>query len=319
MYGRSNYSNNAHCEWIFYTNSSTAGLDLGVYFYRHYLDEAIYGGSGDYIEVYSCNTTDCSERTEKRELRGTMTSGVIVRPNTGARAIMVRFITDGHGTARGFDAFFTTYAMYYRRRGGAERPSGPAPIELAALAGGGARLQALIQDATSDAEVMTIDGEAGSTLSIQDALVVIPPGAFVGPATVSASFSEFSEGTSRRSGGSRSSMMKFKVDSPAVSSSSPVEITMNIPAGKAALPVGSGNKLYLSWLNKVTNEWTSVCGESSLDTVTGDFTTKMPTAVLNDPAFNPSSGCAIDLIGPCDGSGGELTVFELPKVSSGCA
>jgi len=65
----------------------------------------------------------------------------------------------------------------------------------------------------------------------------------------------------------------------------------------------------------VTNEWTSVCGESGLDTVTGDFTTKMPPTVLNDPAFNPSSGCAIDLVGPCDGSGGMFTVFELPKSS----
>ena len=292
-----NYPDNANCEWIFNAAYSSAMVTFNG------IDTE---SCCDFIRVYSCSAADCSNKTLQTTLKGQINNTVVYGTTN---VMMVKFTTDGSVTRGGFSATFGTTG--WRRNSDMEEGG---PIEFAALAGG----QLLAQAAASDSEVMTIDGEAGATLSIQDALVVIPAGAFVGPATVTASFSEYSEGTSRRAGGSRSSIMKFKVDSAVVSSlSSPVEITMNIPAGKAALPMGSGNKLYLSWLNKVTNEWTSVCGESSLDSVSGDFTTKMPPAVLNDPAFNPSSGCAIDLIGPCDGSGGEFTVFELPK--SSCA
>ena len=81
--------------------------------------------------------------------------------------------------------------------------------------------------------------------------------------------------------------------------------------------MGEGNFLFQHWLDKQANEWIIICSESKYDIATGALQTMVPATVFNDPAFNPSSGCAIDLIGPCDGSGGELTVFELPK--SSCA
>jgi len=106
--------------------------------------------------------------------------------------------------------------------------------------------------------------------------------------------------------------MIFSASQPAVKA---ILISMSISAGRRRQSVGTGNALFQHWLNKYTNEWTIICSDSNYDASTGALQTVTPAVVFNDPAFNPTSGCAADYVGACDGSGGEFTVFELPADS----
>ena len=61
------------------------------------------------------------------------------------------------------------------------------------------------------------------------------------------------------------------------------------------------------WLNKKTNEWSALCGDKQLTGST--LSTVVDAVVLNNPAFNPTTGCAVT--DECDGKGGKLTVFQV--------
>jgi hypothetical protein len=154
---------------------------------------------------------------------------------------------------------------------------------------------------------VTAPGEEGTT-------VLVVEGSFSGTVVISISVIKFSMGSSKAKSGakSRSSKMIFSANRPAVKA---ILISITINDGRRRQSVGTGNALFQHWLNKYTNEWTIICSDSNYDASTGALQTVTPAVVFNDPAFNPTSGCAADYVGACDGSGGEFTVFELPADS----
>lgn len=174
-------------------------------------------------------------------------------------------------------------------------------------AGGAAQLAASIVERIEQ-QVATVDGAAGASIAVEGAKVAIPPGAFSGAVTVTITMTAFSAGTSVVVGVARSSKMKFQVEGG--QALRPITISFVISFSRRQIE--SGNALFLNWLNKKTNVWAPICAPSSLDPATNEFSTETPPEVFNDPAFNPTSGCAADLLGPCDGSGGEFSVFEMP-------
>ena len=161
-------------------------------------------------------------------------------------------------------------------------------------------------------EVVVIDESAAATISVEGAVVSIPAGAFGASVTISVIMVVFSPGTSVFVGVARSAVMRFRASGGRAQA--PIIIAFVISFLRRQL--ASGNQLFLNWLNKKTNSWTPICAPSSFDAVTGEFSTETPPEVFNDPAFNPTSDCAPDLLGPCDGSGGEFTVFEMPESST---
>jgi len=178
--------------------------------------------------------------------------------------------------------------------------------------GGGGAFAAFAAFTVLAQEVVTIDSAVGASVSVEGAVVNIPAGAFSGAVTVTVIMLVFNAGTSAVVGVVRAPVMKFNVVGG--QAQAPISIVFIISFRRRQ--VASGNKLFMNWLNKKTNAWTPICAPSSLDPLTGEFTTETPPEVFNDPAFNPSSGCAPDLLGPCDGSGGEFTVFEMPESST---
>jgi hypothetical protein len=152
-------------------------------------------------------------------------------------------------------------------------------------------------------------------VSAQDpsTLVQIIPESFSDTATVRITETPFSLGSSKVRAGakSRSSIMNFYSNKPAVK---PILVSIAINEERRQ-SVGEGNFLFQHWLDKQTNEWIIICSESKYDIATGALQTMVPATVFNDPAFNPESGCAANYGGPCDGSGGKFTVFEVSASS----
>ena len=150
--------------------------------------------------------------------------------------------------------------------------------------------------------------------SEESTTVLVVEGSFAGKVVITVVVKKFSMGSSKAKKGakSRSSKLIFSANQPAVKA---ILISMTIVAGRRRQSVGNGNGLFQHWLNKKTNEWTIICSDSIYDATAGALQTVTPAAVFNDPAFNPTSGCAADFDGACDGSGGEFTVFELPADS----
>lgn len=189
----------------------------------------------------------------------------------------------------------------------------PAPqILFSSNSGGGGGGGGELAAAVAKAQILTetsesVDGSAGASLSVEGATVSIPAGAFDGAVVVTITMKVFNAGTAVVPGVVRSSIMSFSVGASRVQL--PIDIGFVVAFRRRQ--VADGNELIMSWLNKKTNSWTPICARRSLDVNTLEFTTATPAEVFNDPAFNPSSGCAPDLIGPCDGSGGDFTVFEM--------
>lgn len=179
--------------------------------------------------------------------------------------------------------------------------------------GAGGFAAALAQVSVLAQEVVIFDATTGAVVSVEGAVVNIPSTAFSGAVEVKVTMIVFNAGTSVVTGVVRAPVMRFSFGNSQVLSD--IDIVFIITFRRRQ--VAKGNDLIMNWLNKKTNVWTPICAPSSLDPVTGEFTTATPAAVLNDPAFNPSSGCAPDLLGSCDGSGGEFTVFEMS--SSTCS
>ena len=96
--GSGNYPNNADCDWIFIASdtSATAKITFATVDVEN---------DYDYVRVYDCSTSDCSSKTEIREITGTGLTNVVVTGTT--RVMMVTFTSDGSVTRAGFDGTFT--------------------------------------------------------------------------------------------------------------------------------------------------------------------------------------------------------------------
>ena len=202
----------------------------------------------------------------------------------------------------------------------------PSGVPVVGVTGGGGS----IGGGGGGVSVVTVDIEGGvtkvvTTISVTSFTTVTAPGeegtsilvvegSFSGTVVISISVTKFSMGSSKAKRGakSRSSKIIFSANRPAVKA---ILISITINTGRRRQSVGDGNALFQHWLNKYTNEWIVICSDSNYDTNTGALQTVTPAVVFNDPAFNPTSGCAPDYDGACDGSGGEFTVFELPADS----
>jgi hypothetical protein len=189
--------------------------------------------------------------------------------------------------------------------GSAAAPADTVNIVLVEIEGGLIKVVATIPVAAVAS--VAAAGEESTT-------VLVVEGSFSGKVVISVVVVKFSMGSSKAKKGakSRSSKMLFSASQPAVKA---ILISMTISAGRRRQSVGTGNALFQHWLNKMTNEWTIICSDSIYDATAGALQTVTPAAVFNDPAFNPTSGCAADYVGACDGTGGEFTVFELPADS----
>ena len=99
--GSGNYPNNADCDWIFIASDTSATAKITF-------STVDVENRWDYVRVYDCSTSDCSSKTEIREITGTGLTNVVVTGTT--RVMMVTFTSDGSVTRAGFDGTFTQVA-----------------------------------------------------------------------------------------------------------------------------------------------------------------------------------------------------------------
>ena len=139
--------------------------------------------------------------------------------------------------------------------------------------------------------------------------ITIPSGTLAPGIQVSAAIVSNPEGVSAPSGASMSSKVLSLLFGGQVSKS----VSVVLPRTGSGRRQQAGMVTRMHWLNKNEAKWIETCGEHTPSQGGDAVLAVVESSVLNDPNWNPSSGCTL-----CDGTGGLLSLFDIQETASSC-
>lgn len=139
--------------------------------------------------------------------------------------------------------------------------------------------------------------------------ITIPSGTLAPGIQVSAAIVPNPEGASAPSGASMSSKVLSLLFGGQVSKS----VSVVLPRTGSGRRQQAGMVTRMHWLNKNEAKWIETCGEHTPSQGGDAVLAVVEPSVLNDPKWNPSSGCTL-----CDGTGGLLSLFDIQETASSC-